>query len=83
MNAPVIDQVVVATPQSTTSTEAEAAAADVLTFKIGMTIVAAVIAIMAVVGAVVASAPLLIAAGLTGCAAAFVGVYTGVNLIAA
>ncbi|WP_172120300.1 mandelate racemase [Actinomyces faecalis] len=83
MIAPVIDQVVVTTPESTTSSEAEAKAADLLTFKIGMAVVAAVIAVMAVVGAVIASAPLLIASGVTGSIAAFVGVYTGINLMTA
>lgn len=83
MIAPVIDQVAVTTPESTTSSAAEAKAADILTFKIGMAIVAAVVIIMALVGAVAGSAALLVAAGLAGTAASLVGVYTGVNLIAA
>lgn len=61
----------------------EAKAADLLTFKIGMAVIAAVIAVMAVVGAVISSAALLIAAGLAGTVAAMVGVYTGINLMAA
>ena len=83
MIAPVIDQVVVTPPESTASSEAEVKAADLLTFKIGMAIIAAVIVVMATVGALTASAPLLIASGVTGSIAAFVGTYTGINLMSA
>ena len=81
MTAPVIDTVAVTTPESTTSSRTEARAADLLTFKIGLGIVAAVVLVMAVVGAVVGSPALLIASGLIGAASALTGVYTGVNLI--
>lgn len=83
MTAPVVDDVVVSSPASTTSSQAEAKAADLLTFTIGMAAVAAVVITMAVVGAITGSAALLIAAGLTGTAASLTGVYTGVNLLAA
>lgn len=79
MIAPVIDQTIVATTPAAISSEAEAKAADVLTFKIGLAIIAAVIAVMAVVGAVIDSTPLLIAAVLTGALTAGVGIYTGVS----
>lgn len=83
MNAPVVDAVAVTTPQSTTSTQDEAKAADLLTFQIGMLIIGAVVLVMTVVGLIAASAPLLIAAGLFTVVATFAGVYTGVNLLAA
>ncbi|WP_043560454.1 hypothetical protein [Actinomyces israelii] len=81
MTAPVIDTVAVTTPESTASSRTEAKAADLLTFKIGMGIVAAVVFVMAVVGAVAGSSALLIASGFIGAASALTGVYTGVNLI--
>ncbi|MDU0349473.1 mandelate racemase [Actinomyces sp. MRS3W] len=83
MSVPVIDAIAVATPESTTSTQDEIKAADLLTFKIGMATVAAVVFIMAIVGAVTASPALLMAAGLSGTMASLGGVYTGVNLLAA
>lgn len=81
MTAPVIDTVAVTTPESTTSSRTEARAADLLTFKIGLGIVAAVVLVMAVVGAVVGSPALLIASGFIGAASALTGVYTGVNFL--
>ena len=82
MSAPVIDTVAVATPESTTSSQREARDANLLTFKIGMGVIAAVVFIMAVIGAIAASPVLLIAAGLIGTASALTGVYTGINLLA-
>ncbi|CED92560.1 MAG: mandelate racemase [Actinomyces succiniciruminis] len=82
MNAPVIDAVAVTTPESTASTQDEAKAADLLTFRIGLLIIGAVLMVMTIVGLVTASAPLLIAAGLFTVVTTFVGVYTGVNLLA-
>lgn len=76
MNAPVIDAVAVATPaaaQPIASAQDEAMAADLLTFRIGMGVVAAVLLVMTIVGAVVASAPLLIGSGI------FTVVLAGVN----
>ena len=48
-----------------------------------MALLPAVIVVMAAVGALTASAPLLIASGVTGSIAAFVGTYTGINLMSA
>ncbi|WP_136193714.1 mandelate racemase [Actinomyces procaprae] len=80
MNAPVIDAVAVTTPKPATSAQDEAKSADVLTFQIGMAIVAAVLLVMTIVGVIVASAPLLIASGLLTVVAALVNVSTGVSL---
>ena len=58
MNAPVIDAVAtpaVAVAQPIASAQDEAMAADLLTFRIGMGVVAAVLLVMTIVGAVVAS----------------------------
>lgn len=80
-NAPIIDSVAVVTPASTTSSEAEAREADLLTAKIGFAIVAAVIALMAVVGIIAGSAALLIASGILGTIGTMTGIYTIVNLM--
>jgi|GEM_PF-6212682 len=80
MIAPVIDQTIVATTPAAISSEAEAKAAVCTTSKTGLPSTPAVIAVMAVVGAVIGSAPLLIAAALTGALTAGVGIYTGVSL---
>ena len=82
MSAPVIDTVAVTTPEATTSSQREARDANLLPFKIGMGVIAAVVFIMAVIGAIAASPVLLIAAGLIGTASALTGVYTGINLLA-
>ncbi|MBE6481598.1 MAG: mandelate racemase [Actinomyces ruminicola] len=83
MNAPVVDAVAAATPQSVTLTQDESRAADLLTFQIGMATVVAVLLVMTVVGIIVASEPLLIASGLFTVVAALVNVSTGVHLPAA
>lgn len=92
MTAPTIDAVAPATPAPTTANtttapvpsqaESRTRSADLLTFKIGMGVIAAVVFIMAVIGAIAASPVLLIAAGLIGTASALTGVYTGINLLA-
>lgn len=92
MTAPTIDAVAPATPAPTTAStttapvpsqaESRTRSADLLTFKIGMGVIAAVVFIMAVIGAIAASPVLLIAAGLIGTASALTGVYTGINLLA-
>ncbi len=83
MNAPVIDAV--ATPavaQPIASAQDEAMAADLLTFRIGMGVVAAVLLVMTIVGAVVASAPLLIGSGIFTVVLAGVNAGTDVTLVA-
>ena len=88
MNAPVIDAVAVnapavAAPQSTASVRDEAMAAeDLLTFRIGMGVVAAVLLVMTVVGAVIASEPLLIGSGIFTVVLAGVNAGTDVTLVA-
>lgn len=87
MNAPVIDAVAVSTPavaapQSTASVRDEAMAADLLTFWIGMGVVAAVLLVMTVVGAVIASEPLLIGSGIFAVVLAGVNAVTDVTLAA-
>lgn len=88
MNAPVIDAVAVnapavAAPQSTASVRDEAMAAeDLLTFRIGMGVVAAVLLVMTVVGAVIASEPLLIGSGIFAVVLAGVNAGTDVTLAA-
>ena len=82
MTAPVIDTVAVTTPESTTSSRTEARAADLLTFKIGMSVLAVVVFVMAVVGVIASSPALLIATGIIGTAGVLTGVYTGTNLSA-
>lgn len=92
MTAPTIDAVTPATSAPTTAStttapvpsqaESRTRSADLLTFKIGMGVIAAVVFIMAVIGAIAASPVLLIAAGLIGTASALTGVYTGINLLA-
>ena len=91
MTAPTIDAVAPATPAPTTAStttapvpsqaESRTRSTDLLTFKIGLGIVAAVVLVMAAVGAVVGSSALLIASGFIGAASALTGVYTGVNLL--
>ena len=54
----------VAVAQPIASAQDEAMVADLLTFRIGMGVVAAVLLVMTIVGAVVASAPLLIGSGI-------------------
>ncbi|MCL3777617.1 MULTISPECIES: mandelate racemase [unclassified Actinomyces] len=83
MSAPVIDTVTTTAPARAASDRDEARAADLLTFKVGMTMVAVVLTLMAVVGVVVGSPLLVVTAGLTGSVATMVGVYTGINIIAA
>lgn len=80
MNAPVIDAVAVAQPIA--SAQDEAMAADLLTFRIGMGVVAAVLLVMTIVGAVVASAPLLIGSGIFTVVLAGVNAGTDVTLVA-
>lgn len=85
MNAPVIDSVatsVVTAPQPTASVRDEAMAADLLTFWIGMGVVAAVLVVMTVVGAVIASEPLLIGAGIFAVVLALVNAVTDITLAA-
>ena len=82
MSAPVIDTVAVTTPESTTSSQREARDADLLTFKIGMSVLAVVVFVMAVVGVIASSPALLIATGIIGTAGVLTGVYTGTNLSA-
>ena len=85
MNAPVIDSVatpVVTAPQPTASVRDEAMAADLLTFWIGMGVVAAVLVVMTVVGAVIASEPLLIGAGIFAVMLALVNAVTDITLAA-
>ena len=60
----------------------EAMAADLLTFRIGMGVVAAVLLVMTIVGAVVASAPLLIGSGIFTVVLAGVNAGTDVTLVA-
>ena len=82
MSAPVIDTVAVTTPESTTSSQREARDADLLTFKIGMSVLAVVVFVMAVVGVIASSPALLIATGIIGTAGVLTGVYTGITLLA-
>lgn len=85
MNAPVIDSVatpVVTAPQPTASVRDEAMAADLLTFWIGMGVVAAVLVVMTVVGAVITSEPLLIGAGIFAVMLALVNAVTDITLAA-
>lgn len=85
MNAPVIDAVAtpaVAVAQPIASAQDEAMAADLLTFRIGMGVVAAVLLVMTIVGAVVASAPLLIGSGIFAVVLAGVNAGTDVTLAA-
>ncbi|MDO4899174.1 mandelate racemase [Actinomyces sp.] len=83
MDTPVIDAVAVSTPQVSTSAQDEVKADELLTFQIGMLVVAAVLLVMTVVGVALASAPLLIASGLLAVMAALVNVCSGVNIPAA
>ncbi|QPL04883.1 MULTISPECIES: mandelate racemase [Actinomyces] len=90
MSAPVIDTTARAAAATAsartapaTSARDEVKAADLLTFKIGMTMIAVVLTLMAVIGVAVGSPLLVITAGLTGSVATMVGVYIGINLIAA
>lgn len=82
MTAPTIDTATVAPTTQAVSERTNAKAADMLTFKIGMSMVAVVLVLMAAVGVVVGSPVMIITAGLVGCAATFMGVYTGINTIA-
>lgn len=89
MTAPTIDAVAPATPAPTTTTasvpsqaESKTKAADLLTFKIGMSVLAVVVFVMAVVGVIASSSALLIATGIVGTAGVLTGVYTGINLSA-
>ena len=85
MTAPVIDAVAppaVAVAQPIASAQDEAMAADLLTFRIGMGVVAAVLLVMTIVGAVVASAPLLIGSGIFTVVLAGVNAGTDVTLVA-
>lgn len=63
-------------------TTTEAPSADMVTFMIGMGIVAVVVLTMAAVGAIAGSAELLIASGIVGTAASLIGVRTWVSLVA-
>lgn len=92
MIAPSIDAVAPATPAPTTAStttapvpsqaESRTRSADLLTFKIGMSVLAVVVFVMAVVGVIASSPALLIATGIIGTAGVLTGVYTGTNLSA-
>jgi len=72
----------VAVAKPIASAQDEAMAADLLTFRIGMGVVAAVLLVMTIVGAVVASAPLLIGSGIFTVVLAGVNAGTDVTLVA-
>ena len=92
MTAPTIDAVAPATSAPTTAStttapvpsqaESRTRSADLLTFKIGMSVLAVVVFVMAVVGVIASSPALLIATGIIGTAGVLAGVYTGTNLSA-
>ena len=69
-------------PTAAAPTTTEAPSADMVTFMIGMGIVAVVVLTMAAVGAIAGSAELLIASGIVGTAASLIGVRTWVSLVA-
>ena len=92
MTAPTIDAVAPAAPAPTTAStttapvpsqaESRTRSADLLTFKIGMSVLAVVVFVMAVVGVIASSPALLIATGIIGTAGVLTGVYTATNLSA-
>lgn len=82
MSTLTIDQAIATTPEIITS-EVEANTLDLLAFTLGMIIIFTGIFIMSAVGAITASAPLLATSGVTGLTAAFIGIYTGINLMSA
>ena len=92
MTAPTIDAVAPATSAPTTAStttapvpsqaESRTRSADLLTFKIGMSVLAVVVFVMAVVGVIASSPALLIATGIIGTAGVLTGVYTATNLSA-
>lgn len=89
MTAPVIESTApavetedaVSTVSTAAPTTTEAPSADMVTFMIGMGILAVIVLTMAAVGAIAGSAELLIASGIVGTASALIGVRTWVNLV--
>lgn len=88
MNAPTLDTLTVTTTPAVSTVQPavvvrdEVSAADLLTFQIGMGVLLAVLLVMTVVGAVIASAPMLIGAGLFTVLVALVNAATDVTLVA-
>lgn len=85
--APAVENLESETTTASTSaaaapTTTEAPSADMVTFMIGMGILAVIVLTMAAVGAIAGSAELLIASGIVGTASALIGVRTWVRLMA-